>query len=949
MRHARRRLLASVIFVGFVIAGFKVWPATGLSDVFFDITDTPNCDLYNPFTSGGDTTTAKMCDTTSRGVPLWAGQSQNVNFPIDNTVNYGGQQILSRPTSKIRAVFKNLPDADGNGQVEKASLGDGEAVITIRGAHQCAGETGYQPNRGDIINEGYYADNPGKYNNLGGTDVTEYDVGGRKVYGQIRFGADACSGGNADITVDIKNAAVNIYPVTGLNNLWYVDIVVRHIDVTERKGVTGSNCRGMPNNPCDGIANGYRITVGGSKSLLIGPAGTTKLRSDVFDSTKGEGYVATLKRAGNGYDGWLPIGDPFDASHYSTYTMRFGSDCTVTSNDTANPNNNTRYRIAFYDIDRQLGGLRTAKIRLKDETNNRWLYPQNAANPQGYSTVTDATTGDVYHRNDGSWGAAGVVPTFNELIEPPNDTNGYYIVTFPAIKDHKYVLYLANVENGLVFQYGVPFDSTFYDRDCNLTDAVVQPKASWSDTAVEGGQSVNFSTSIDNVSAKTATINDARVRVWKDEGSKTFGAGDAAIPGSPWDLVNANTAINANATLPLQSGSATGDVNYAFLCAEVYSVAPVTVGPVQTIVQASTPACVKIGKYPSIKITGGDVRSGGTYTTGTNTTCTLGVNSTGVEYMIRAHEYGGTKGATVENAIRTPGGIRSFGSVGLPYKYNPVSLNNDNSIKLLFGTDKWLTKYAFDTPGPNNESGYFLGLPPLDADQATHCLPDLADQYDTDTGAPVNAPATAVITPGTATAYKFTGNNQTLTLCSTALCPAGGSVTINKNQRVILRVTQPAGFNPALGKNTVVIKANVLYPNRVSTTYASIDELPSFVLITDPGIVIKIDPDVTTINGVIGARDNVYTCGSYDGIAAVAPVLTTTASSICTKALTYYGSIITSGHFYPFRTAGYDTAADTNVAELMSQLPETLLSNYDHMREQPGVTVDVQTELPPRL
>lgn len=946
MIHLRGRLFAILVFIASIIAGFQALPAMGLSDVFFDITDTSSCDLYNPFTAGSDTTTSKICDTTSRGVPLWAGQTQNVNFPMDTTVNYSGQQILSRPTSKIQAVFKNLPDADNNGVVEKSSLGDGEAMVNIKGAHMCADETGYQPNRGDILNEGYYADNPGKYNNLGGVDVTEYDIGGRKVYGQVRFGADACSGGNADISVDIKNAAVTINPVAGVSGMWYVDIVVRHIDVTSRKGVSDTGCRLMPNNPCDGIVNGYRATVSGSKSLLIGPAGTGKLATDVFDESKGEGYVASLKRSSNGYDGWLPGGDPFEASHYATYSSRFGSDCTVTSNDNVNVNSNTRYRIMFFDVDHQIGGLRTAKIRLKDETNNRWLYPQNAANPALYTTVTN---GDTYNLNAGNWGAVGSVPTFNQSIEPPNLTLQYFAVSFPAIKDHKYVLYIANVENGLVFQYGVPFDSIFYARDCNLTDAIVQPQASWSDTAVEGGQSVNFSTSIDNVGGKTATINDARVRVWKDEGSKTFGAGDVAIPGSPWDPVNANTAINVGASLPLQSGSTTGDVNYAFLCAEVYSVAPVTVGPIQTIVQASTPACVKIGKYPSMKVTGGDVRSGGTYTTGTNKTCTLGVNSTGKEFIIRAHEYGGAKGATVENAIRTPGGIRSFGSVGLPYKYNPVSLNNDNSIKLLFGTDKWLTKYGFDAFGTGNESGYFLGLPPLDADQSTHCLPDLADQYDADTGAPANAPATAVITPGTSTAYKFTGNNQTLTLCSSVACTAGGSVTVNKNQRVILRITQPTGYNPALGKNTVVIKANVLYPNRVSTTYASIDEFPSFVLITDPGIEVKIDPDVTTINGVIGARDNVYTCGSYDGIASVAPVLTTTAASICTKALTYYGTVITSGNFYPFRTAGYDTAADTNVAELMSQLPETLLSNYDHMREQPGVTIDVQTELPPRL
>lgn len=326
--------------------------------------------------------------------------------------------------------------------------------------------------------------------------------------------------------------------------------------------------------------------------------------------------------------------------------------------------------------------------------------------------------------------------------------------------------------------------------------------------------------------------------------------------------------------------------------------------------------CAVSVKYPSLGVTSGNVRTGGSFDT-----CQMNILSTPISrrhqyFGIVGHNYSGnTQHNFINGAGIATGAIQNF-----------ATLTNGVGSGTLNMTGHIARSASLSAPGLYyGDIGSAIDTATLGASAlGTHCLPDVfaSDRYDT-TVTPAATP------PGNVSPAPVTGQTKTYTY---NLGAGGtlrlGAINLATNQRLIVRV---------IGSGRVVLNGNITY----SGSAANVWQLPQFTLIADGPIDIITADGVSRLDGIYAGKGDFYTCQTYQGSRWV-------AASQCTSELRVYGSVIVSGRLYPHRTLGHDNPTDTRSAERFNLRPDVLLSDYADSGTNPGLSITSQRELAPR-
>jgi hypothetical protein len=779
-------------------------------------------------------------------------------------------------------------------------------TITIEGAHLC---TAIQAavNQRDGLYNGYYASNPGDL--PGGVHVTRYalykvDANGnpaaliRYVDGVYRGGTGAvaqadCDGSAAGYNENIAVNSADLVQVPGLATpMWRVIIRATHINL--RSGA-------------DGISNGFRVSA---------PGGIVGIAAGTCAGSAGTGDCAALANTAGAMSN-------SDLSKYRTILQRFGSDCTVTSTETA--------YISFRDLD----------------------YPTASDNQRIRITIRDVTASpDQWLINDPwttiRWSTSQ--PSFANAIDVPPLNGGTRRLPFTAQPNHSYILYLINVSPGLTTQVGLPFDGAYYGRTCTiprLTPSVSLP------ASISVGQSVTAGYKISNTGNGSATVNYTR-EFWLSNFN------DGAIHAGDTRLVPSNSGAVSVPTSDYTFGSYTTTASDAskYICASLVISNP---NPGTTVISGN-PAhmCVPVSKAPSLAVAAGDVRTGGSYGMGTCSmsdpgTSVIGTGAQLSKYFgIRAFNYAGvTSGASRHTYIRDaalslgeisnvatnssgPGGVNS----SLHFARDATTPPNQelNEVTEVNGGLFY---------GISGSAGVFTRAPLPNFPVTTHCLSPLfaAGRYPTAT-ATVAPPTLPAPTSGTTTLTYTVAQNGTVTLNA----PSGNTLSLTSGQRYIIRIV-PLSSSVTTAK--VVLNMNVQY---AAGTVSDIANLPQFVLLAGSedtpsfNVSLQVAPGVTRLDGIYAVRGTDNDTATFSTCSTKASerggVSLTTGD--CSSTLIVNGAVVVGGRLNPYRTAGHSAAADRSPAETFNLRADTLLSDYARNAANPTLRVVSQRELAPR-
>lgn len=911
-----------------VVVGVAVNQALAISNQSFSDQQGSGveCDLRRPTQTQNNLITSQMCN--GRGLTLWAGQTVPVHLPAS------GDPDFSESSVRLKAYFRNIPSQPGNSEVvDLSGVSPGSAVVRILGPDLClSADENNTNNANDGTGRGYFGgdyisqDNEtlatinNRLQNLAGENVTRFRVGADKDWsggvvkrGQIRTNMNNCTGYEEVDLLSINPS--HIFPVPGVYQTWYVAIAVEHIDQV------GMNRRyGISQPRMDGLVNSFYIRTSGSKSSVTNPSGTNGSEKAAFDPA--EGYVVTTKRAGSSKVGTV-FSHP-DGSY--TARVRFGSGCDAgattgknPAEETANEANNlgVRFRVTFYDVDGSDrftdldGEFAYAHVTIHDETNDTWLLGNT-----GTGNVGPATT------KDGRW--VNYSPNFDQTIRIPPSNLSYYVVTFPALNNHKYSMYLLNSKGGLVNQFGVPFEGIYYQQDCNLKvreyarfqNPLPTRSVGESDTAIAG---------IENIGATLAKVKVEWRRVWfeKDPGGNSYQPGNDVIIGEWLDTGNI-ISVNTGQTVTLPDFPFIVDPPEGMkrICTDMSVVSAGT--PTVTVVN-SPPVCVDIVAQYSFRVNNADIRAGGVFDVAGTGVCSITTNVgfaksnvyEDAKYYIRGHDFGAISKGSLSQYGVIPVGWTSF--VGTADSQVP-----DMKYRLQFGSQP---EYGDD------QAGFYFGT---GSTANTWCLPKLS-KYKEGLPAPPtyvgNGSTVSVAGLPERSSYKFNnnGNNHDLRITGGNL-PAGSTKIIH-----VSRV--PNGPYPA--HNKVIIDGNI-WPSGV---FNDPSQVPLLMLFLDEGIDIEFTEATEKFFGIIVSGSNgsdtsgrIATCkGKYQKDKAT--------DAECTKQLTIRGGIITSGKVIPFRNFGN---SKTTFAETFELSPELLAREFVRARSEPTVTTLNQQELPPR-
>ena len=537
--------------------------------------------------------------------------------------------------------------------------------------------------------------------------------------------------------------------------------------------------------------------------------------------------------------------------------------------------------------------------------------------------------------------------------------NQHYIyIDFTVNADYIYRLYIGGQYYNNTIQFSLPY-SNFWAEQYNQCQKSVSPQIDMPATA-NVGDTVTATFKINNASADyyNGYVNHYRYFYWDTGGSTGYETGNGDTLINPQSSAG-NTAVNPNGHLqnngtgygPVIVGS-TADIslgswsgvaktdaspvagkNFTRICAALNLNADdsntLIVGTVGWLIK-----CTDIGKYPSMSVTGGDVRTGGGFpsdncsiTAPASESASLGRYS---GFSVIGHDYVGSNHTRAQFGVISPGIVNYFAS-------NTTTPTTTQT--LTFGN-----ALPYQTAVlANGNQGVFYGAMNLSETRRTHCLTNVFDgRYNVVPTPPtqnVNAGlsgATAqTLTAGTSYVYDFNDavGGRTLEL---------NGLTLGVGQRTVVRVKNGGG---ATG-NKVVINGNITYAPNV---YASVYTLPQFVLLVDAplgvGESIFVKNGVTQLDGIYASQAGSFvTC--EEGQASTSVI---TMSTPCTNTLKVNGAIIAKGRLYVRRTAGHDTSASTGPAETFNLRPDTLLSDYGR-NGSGGTTLETtyQTELSPR-
>lgn len=306
-------------------------------------------------------------------------------------------------------------------------------------------------------------------------------------------------------------------------------------------------------------------------------------------------------------------------------------------------------------------------------------------------------------------------------------------------------------------------------------------------------------------------------------------------------------------------------------------------------------------KHPSLAVSYGDVRTGGSFD---SCSINLAGSNRGLYHGIVGHAYSdGMQHSYINGAALSTGTINSFAS---------WSGGPGTGVRGYFGR------------GPATPASSFNGMFYGDINSAsapsplrTHCL---SPAFEPGRYATVSSGTTTVQT------HTLSGTSPNLTL---------GDITLGPNQRRVIRVT---------GSGTVQLNGNISYTGSATNIY----ELPQFVLLVDsPNINVVVGDTVARLDGIYAGQGSFFTCYSHNATTTGRFNKWTTAS-FCPSQLKVNGAVIMSDRLYPYRTSGHNSAVDTSPAEIFNLRPDILLSDYVDGDPTPSLSTSSQRELAPR-
>ena len=502
-----------------------------------------------------------------------------------------------------------------------------------------------------------------------------------------------------------------------------------------------------------------------------------------------------------------------------------------------------------------------------------------------------------------------------------NDVGGSR--THQILKDYIYSWRWINVAKSNGIQFEIPFNSINATLECK-DKAEITPSVSLNPAGtVTPGETVTAGAKFKNTTTSTARVTYTR-QFWKSDGKNGFSIaeGDVAVHAPFTDTVNVPPSDLA---LPDWQYTVM-DTSYNYICTAMVNITAVDTAGVNTVVHAGTPGplCIPVGKYPSLQVTGGDLRTGGGFAPDCSATASgsgAGLNRY-APFSVRGHDYGNTNHSRDQFGIFTPGIVNYLSS---------AQTSNGKSELLTFGNTNWLS---------NADQGVFYGPFALSQKKTTHCLTDVfsPDRYPTPLPATkIGGGLTAPLAAGTSYTFDFnsSADNKTLVLPGLTLGASSG-------QRTYIRVKNSGN---AIG-NTVEIAGNIEYQGKL---YGDIRDLPQFVLLVEDSVDVKVRNNVTRLDGIYalqGRTSAFHTCAAFDP--TVLPQLLGTGSA-CDQPLKINGAIIAGGKLYTYRTYGHASSGETYPAEIFNLRPDTLLSDYARYSSGPvRIKTTFQTELSPR-
>jgi hypothetical protein len=854
--------------------------AGAVSEVFYDTSSSSGtCDILT--WDGG----SYACDDTDHAVRLRVGNIPNV------------------PSQRVHVkAYYNGTSA--------AAIAATNPYIEVDGAYFCPGAGRYD--NMDAFEDGYYGASSSRRKQLYDSreTVTRYYVGGvynpstdtasgviKDVAYMSASGSYCGYGSNSDMRIYAGSASL-YQPVPGVANLYSLEILIKYIN--RAPGI-------------DGITNGMRLIARGSGTPTIATVGAA---SDNFTAS-GYGVTVANSHSTATDNSNFPYSERATSS---SYRLRFGSDCSIAAGD------NKWVAIPLYDVDFTAGYYQSPiHLRLKDITLNKWKKLNTWTNTVANKNLTSAQ----------EWSLAAA-PTYAQADEPPsrNSVTQYYY--FHAQQNHKYVFDFLNNNGTLVFQYGLPFDAIYSQVDCS--SGFVKPAASIAQSNVTAGDTVTANATIDYDGAGSTTVK--RKRDFWFSNSNDWTTPPSATPKPP-SINQDNTGVayaQGSATTNLPVWSATADGNYKYVCTKiaVTPTNPIKANPTQD------GQCIPIGKYPSVKITNGDTRSGGVVPV--NSLCTI--QDGAAAGLIQGHSFnaGTSKGSVGALGVLSGGTLKDFGSGGL------FAASGDLSKRLYFSAG---TAYS---PGLGIDGLYYLDqsktLDDISTGNISHCLTDLTASYPPlASSIPIGA-STSVVSPASGAGvqnlqYEFASNNGSDTPSILSI----PGYALSTSQKVQIRVKGPTDCET--GTYIVRLTGDV---KPVASSFATIYTLPQFSLIaSSPCIRIVVQDTVTSLYGLYATSGDLTTCAGLDNngfngnddvgytVNPGDPALTTANCSNGTG-LTFNGTVIVGQTLYPYRTNGDGSTA----AETFNLDPTFTLSDYARSRANDSLRVDSQTELPPR-
>lgn len=506
--------------------------------------------------------------------------------------------------------------------------------------------------------------------------------------------------------------------------------------------------------------------------------------------------------------------------------------------------------------------------------------------------------------------------------------------------DNEYRMRLLNVYYHNNIQFKVPYPTIWADIRCQVP---VQPIVSMPSEAVIGDTITPTYTIRNNLSGRPydTQVNYLRRLWYANNNNGVVDAGETVVSADPGFQGPQNVNDGNSVTL----GSFPTIANSArYLCA---SLELAVVDPNSGLIAANSRgdsvenpdyACTSIGKYPSLGVGAGDVRTGGAVVPGSCTITTpTGYTQTqnARHYGIIGHNYAAQTAATPYHTYLRHAGFIT--GVGYDMSTNTAGPSGTNQ-SLIFANNGVPS-------GGGPMGGQFHGELPNMAGvpvsgYKTHCLSPVftAGRFDkAGSDTPISGTTDVALTGAAGTTLRnyVMAPGSTLNLTG----PGGGPLMLSQGQSMIIRVT---------GSGTVRLGSNVEFTG----TSPNIHSLPRFVLLVGdtPGsqINIRVADGVTRLDGIYANQ------GTNDGAAAFHTCETKATNAQitagqCQAQLKVNGAIIIGSRLNPYRTAGHGDRFNTDPAELFTLRPDVILSDYARDDDAPRLEMVNQRELAPRF